>query len=178
MPRTRRFFLDLLRRGGLRLFGFFTRCEDKGILPKASSWIKRSVLGALVAGISALSAGALLDCIMCYAPIEPEPIIENPSADPNPTAGANSVQITARVYIEYAPEDYYIARASSILADDTTEMEATDGSFDSQEEDVQTTIYVGDLDTGIVKVYIQAANNDDEWDYGEEEINLHISDEE
>lgn len=53
MAKTKYLFFETLRRMGTSLFNFFSRCEERGVLPSAARWMKASFLGAFVAGITA-----------------------------------------------------------------------------------------------------------------------------
>lgn len=175
MAKTRHFFFELLRRAGNTLFRFFSRCEERGIFPKTARWLKVSLVSAFIAGISTLGAASMLSYISCcYAPIISEPYIENAKVTPNPTNGADSVTIEAHAYIENAPGDeYHIAKAISVIKDDTTELEAEDGKFDSQDENIRGRAYVGGLEPGTTKIQITAFNNKDEW--GETQVDLEVT---
>lgn len=168
MAKTRHLFFELLRRSGNALFRFFSRCEERGIMPRAARWIKVSVLSAFIAGISALSAASMLNCIItCYLPIDTAPYIENAEVTPNPTAGADSVTVKATAEIHEdrdVADTVFISQARSIMKGDTTEMQATDGTFDEKTEEFQARLYVGDLEPGEVGIQIEVFNNIDEID--------------
>lgn len=177
MAKTRHFFFELLRRSGNALFRFFSRCEDRGIMPRAARWIKVSVLSAFIAGISALSATSMLNCIInCYVPIDTAPHIESAEVTPNPTAGADSVTVKAEAEIvedRDVADTVFINKAISIMKGDTTEMEATDGAFDEKTEEFQARLYVGDLEPGNVNIEVEVFNNIDE---GEDRtLNLEVT---
>ena len=172
MAKMRYFFFETLRRTGNGLFNFFSRCEERGVLPKAARWVKMSVLSAIVAGLGTMSAVSLLNC--CYAPMESQPWIENASVTPNPTAGADTVTISARTFIQSAPLEFNVAKAVYVIENDTTDMLAVDGSFDSQDEDVTGKLYVGSLQPDTVTIKIAATNNEGEWG-NSEEIELEIT---
>ncbi|NLI97215.1 hypothetical protein GX441_00965 [bacterium] len=172
MARTRYIFFESLRRIGTSLFDFFSRCEERGVLPRAARWIKMSALSAIVAGLGTVSAASLLSC--CYLPGTPLPRIENASVTPNPTEGADTVKISARATIHYSSQDIIVAKAVFVFQDDTTDMQAVDGNFDSQDEEIEAKLYVGDQGSDTVKINISAANNDDEWG-DPQEIDLEIT---
>ncbi|TKJ39890.1 hypothetical protein CEE36_10190 [candidate division TA06 bacterium B3_TA06] len=174
MARTRYFFFEALRRMGNSLFSFFSRCEERGIMPRAARWIKVSVLSAFIAGISALSAASMLNCITCYLPIETQPVVESASVTPNPTAGNDSVTVKANTRIPNPPrdEEYYIEKAICILDDDTTEMSIQESDLEGRKK-IEARLYVGDLGTGLWYVYVKASNNHDEW--GEDKVDLEVT---
>ncbi|MEA3312462.1 MAG: hypothetical protein U9Q76_09635 [candidate division WOR-3 bacterium] len=178
MAKTRHLFFEVLRRSGNALFRFFCRCEERGVMPRTARWIKVSVLSAFIAGISTLGAASMLSYISCcYAPIIPEPYVEGAKITPNPTDGADSVTVEAHAYIESAPEDeFHIARAVCVIEKDTTELEAEDGKFDSQDENIRGRAYVGGLEPGTTKVYVTAFNNEGEWG-NEDIVDLEVTEE-
>lgn len=173
MARSRYLFFEALRRTGTSLFNFFSRCEEHGVLPRAARWIKMSALSAIVAGLGTMSAVSLLSC--CYAPMDARPYIEDASATPNPTAGVDTVTISARAVIQGAPEEITVGKAIFVIDNDTTDMQAVDGSLDSQDEEITAKLYVGDMQPDTVKINISAANNKDEWSADPQEIDLEIT---
>lgn len=172
MARSRYLFFETLRRTGTSLFNFFSRCEERGVMPRTARWIKMSALSAIVAGLGTMSAVSLLSC--CYAPMDARPYIEDASATPNPTAGADTVTISARAVIQGAPEEITVGKAIFVIDNDTTDMQAADGNFDSQDEEIEGKLYVGAMAPNAVKINISAVNNEDEWG-DSEEIDLEIT---
>ncbi len=175
MAKTRHLFFELLRRSGNALFRFFCRCEERGVMPRTARWVKVSVLSAFIAGISALSAASMLNCIIsCYLPIETQPVVESASVIPNPTAGNDSVTVKADTRIPNPPrdEEYYIEKAICILDDDTTEMSIQESDLEGRKK-IEARLYVGDLGTGLWYVYVKASNNHDEW--GEDKVDLEVT---
>lgn len=172
MAKSRYLFFETLRRMGTSLFNFFSRCEERGVLPRAARWIKMSALSAIVAGLGTMSAVSLLSC--CYLPGSSHPQIEEVSVTPNPTAGADTVTISARAVIQGAPEEITVSKAVFVIENDTTDMQAVDGSLDSQDEQITAKLYVGAMGPDTVNINVSAANNKDEWG-DSQEIDLEIT---
>lgn len=173
MAKTRFYVLEILRKAGIALFGMFCRWEENKILPGFSRWIKVSVLTGFIAAIGALSGASMLGC-HCYAPIDPWPQIHSSSAAPNPTAGADTVTVEARVEI-MEPAKQIITKAEAILEGDTTQMETKDGAFDSREEDLTAKLYVGAKQPGSATIQIDVYNEEGDWNT--DELQLEITEE-
>lgn len=174
MARSRFFFFEALRRMGTSLFNFFSRCEERGVMPGAARWVKTTFLGAFVVGISALSAASLVNCITCYAPVDPYPRIQYVKAEPNPTRGADTVTVTAGAKINEAAGTTISGAMCFIVYEDTLEMEPSDGKFDSKEEDFRLRLYVGDREPQKVFLRIAAANDKGLWG-NTEQLELEIT---
>ncbi len=159
MARTKFFFFESLRRIGTSLFNFFSRCEECGVLPRASRWVKTTFLGAFVTGITALSAASMINCIPtgCYLPIE-SPRIENASVAPNPTAGADTVSVSAKAIADNGIE---LKKVICILENDTTVMKIEPGDY-TNEYAVNAKLYIGDLEPDTVTIQITEYDNEDQ----------------
>ncbi len=168
MASSRYLFFETLRRMGTSLFNFFSHCEDCGILPRASRWVKTTFLGAFVTGITALSAASMLNCITCYAPMEyPKPQIATCSITPNPTSGSDSVTVEASANVPngVSIEEDYVDKVICVLNDDTITMIVTKTDPYGM-KDVEARLYVGNLAAGdTCSVNIEATSNKGERDY-------------
>ncbi|NLI97214.1 hypothetical protein GX441_00960 [bacterium] len=167
MARSRYIFFESLRRMGTSLFNFFSRCEERGVLPRTMRWTKTTFLGAFVTGITALSAASVLNCITCYAPMEyPKPQIASCSIIPNPTAGADSITVEASAHVPngISVEEDYVDKVICILNADTTPMIVTKTDPYGM-KDVEARLYVGNLSTGdTCRVNVEAVTNKGERD--------------
>ena len=149
MAKARSKLADLLTGWSKDLFNWLTRHEDHSEFVRR---IKLPLLGLLVILIGWISTGSI--CInMCYAPLELQPCISEASATPNPTAGADSIEVKAHVYFEDSRaenEEIYIDSAACyILGDaDTVQMKPDDGEFGGPgtPEDLTGKIFVGDME--------------------------------
>lgn len=72
------------------------------------------------------------------------------------------------------PAEYNIARAVFVIDNDTTDMQAADGNFDSQDEEITAKLYVGAMTSDTVKIKVSVANNNNEWG-DPQEIDLEIT---
>lgn len=174
MAKTRNWLADLLGRTAQRVFTFISRHEDRSRLIK---WIKLPLLGTILSTIGWLSIGISFGRITCcYAPVITEPYIKDARVTPNPTAGADSVTVNATAIIEDErpdDEEAYIEGARVSIDSLTTDMDAIDGNFDEKEEELKASVYVGELEPGSTKVYVEVFNNQGEMD--DEIIDLEIT---
>ena len=164
MTRNRYLFFEALRWMGTYLFNFFSRCEERGVLPGASRSIKSWLLGAFIAGMTALGSASTVACcpVTCYVP-PPSPI-QDVEIKPNPTNGADSVTVEAKASLFKPSKDDYVKSARCFIygnsvQSDTVAMLPLDGDFDGTYEELRAGLFVGNLDTGIVMVRIELISN-------------------
>lgn len=123
-----------------------------------------------------MSAASMLNCITCYAPTEP--MITSIEVTPNPTDGADSVSVKANTDIVNPPKGGHIMDAhcyieGDLLLVDTVKMKPSDGKFDEAVEELEARLYVGNLDTGSVRVYVGAVDNFSEmWQYESTDLEI------
>lgn len=162
---TRGFSERLLSKTAGSLFGFFSRCEDKGVLPRVAQWLKLSLLGFAVALIAACGRKPAIEpVITCYEPVAIYPRITELEVKPNPTAGAEEVTVMAKV--EMVNSDVRkdtIASGMCIFEGDTVEMAASDGKFDESEEELVARIRVADTKKDSAEVRVEAFSNHNGW---------------
>lgn len=156
---TQGFATKLLTRVGSMLFGFLSRCEERKMLPQVSRWLKFTLLGLGVTLIAACAKKPGIDqtFVTCYEPVAVYPEITKITVKPNPTAGADSVTVTAKAQVvNPSGLDQIISSAQCIVKGDTVEMAAQDGKLDDAYEDLISRIYVGDLERGTIEVKVTA----------------------
>lgn len=163
MAKARNKLADFLSRLGSKIFTALTRWEDNGIVPRTSHWLKPGILGFLVVLIGSLTAQPEEYHVMCYdMAVLPNAYVTEISADPNPTAGADSVTVRARATVsEELIEGSYISGANIQIDSDTTfiPMLAADGKFDGTDEKLEGRISVAGLEPGIIWVYVSATTS-------------------
>ncbi|MBN2380658.1 hypothetical protein JXM67_12730 [candidate division WOR-3 bacterium] len=159
MAKINKHFTDWLSNLGSRLFRFLSRCEDRGVIPKASRWLKLSLLGITVVIISACAKKEPA-VTSCYA-VEcvPDITISDIEVKPNPTRGAEYVTITAHAKVNNTEiEGSIISRVTLRSIKDAAEilMEPLDGEFDDTLEIVKGKISVAGEEPGTTNVLIRA----------------------
>lgn len=174
MSKTRGFIARIFARIGGSIFALLTGLEERGILPGAARWFKLSILGLVVALVSAPLKAADDDIILCYVPIEePHILISDVSAEPNPTAGVDTVIVKATAMLgpQYKYEgDSAISEAFMQLSGATGDtgingdtlhypMKALDGKFGDTLETLEARLYVGDREPETTWIYIVVKTN-------------------
>lgn len=166
------------------LFSWLNKHEEHSGLIRR---IKLPVLGMFVSIIGLLGSGSICST-NCYVPLDFQPRIADASASPNPTKGADSVEVKARMYFvdhRAENEEVYIDSAACYVSaacyadGDTADMVPDDGSWGpaGSEEFVSAKLYVGDLEPGSTRIYIEVYNSEGDYDRGEDAIDLVISEE-
>ncbi|MBD3286141.1 hypothetical protein GF359_06480 [candidate division WOR-3 bacterium] len=176
MAKARFFLFKGLSKVGNSLFAFLSKCEEKDVFPKSSRWLKTTVLAGFITVIGTLSAASLISC-HCYVTSSPAPVINSATVNPNPTQSSDSVSVEA--FASFAEEDknegYTIESAEVTLNDFTKQMEATDGSFDEEEEELSARFYVGNIEPGSTKVSIEVRSEYSYDEPGFKELDLEIT---
>lgn len=165
MAKTRGWLADRLSRMGNRIFRLLSGCEEKGIFPRASNWLKLGVLGLVVSIVGSLSATEPIIKVMCYDMVRiPDAYVTELSVKPNPTNGADSVTVRAHAAVsEENPEETIITRAAVQFNNDTlfVSMQAEDGEFDEAEEKLVARVSVEALEPGTTWVNVTAVTSED-----------------
>ena len=179
MAKVRSKFSDILTGWSKSLFNWMSRHEEHSALIRR---LKLPVLGLFVALIGLFSTASI--CIInCYVPLELEPHISDTSIEPNPTAGADSVEVKTRAYFEderAENEEVLIDSAACFVEGDTALMFPDDGEWGpyGTEESLSAKLYVGDIEPGTTKVYIEVYNNHDDYNWDADEgFDLEITEE-
>lgn len=168
MTKAKGLLAHIFSRIGGFLFAMLSGLEEQSILPGAARWLKLSVLGLLVALLSAPALKADDDIIMCYVPIEePHLSISDVSATPNPTAGKDTVTVKATARLEplySCAGDTAISEAfmqlTGVTGDSSTyPMEAVDGKFGDTLETLEGRLYVGNRKPETTWIYIVVKTN-------------------
>jgi len=95
------------------------------------------------------------------------PVARNPSASPNPTEGANTVKLTAWIddlstgLSNITDAEYFIGTIGE--SGSGARLQASDGSFDSMQEKVETTIDVSGWTLGSQTIYIHGKDSSGNW---------------
>jgi len=181
MAKARSKLADLLSMWSKGLFDWFARHEEHSALIRR---IKLPLLGLFVVLLGWVSTGSI--CIInCYTPLMLDPGIKDASVSPNPTAGADSIEVKAHAYFEDSraePEEVYIDSAACyILGDaDTVQMTPDDGEFGGPgtPEDLTGKIYVCDMEPKSTYVFIEAWTNEKKWYWVKDSIQIDITEEE
>jgi len=144
---------------GTRLFCVLSDCEDKGVLPGIARWAKISLLGVFIALTASMASESSSDVVDCYVIVEmPTVSILAAKAEPNPTAGADSVTVSAQAEVipHVSPEGTVITGADITIDSDTTRspMIAVDGTLDESLEKLKARIPVTHLEPGTTWVYV------------------------
>lgn len=158
----------ILKRAGTTLFGFFSGCEEKGFLPRASRWLKLSLAGAGLILIAACTKKPPSDqgLVTCYEPVAVYPHVTEIVVKPNPTKGADSVTVTAKARLENASGLEIIASAQCIVDGDTVQMRTRDGAFDENNEELIGRIYVKKIKTDSTQVFVKVDSKTSGWGIG------------
>ncbi|NLI97213.1 hypothetical protein GX441_00955 [bacterium] len=164
MAQAKYIIFETLRKAGFSLFDFYSRCEERGILPKLARWMKLSFLSALVSGLGLFGAAGSTACcpVTCYEPVPPP--IHNIEITPNPTGGADSVIVKARATLIPASKDNYVKSAECFItgkdaSSDVIQMQPADSSFDGSYEEISAKLDITDIDTGSAKVHVRISTN-------------------
>lgn len=184
MARAKGRIANWLGRLGSGIFSVLTRCEENGIMPRATLWLKVGVLGVIASLVISLSSNAqtLQDAQikMCYAPAPmPELTITETRVSPSPTNGADSVTVKATARVTYPEFDSnFISAAYLQFYSDTTviPMTAVDGVFSDTFETFGCRLYVGDFEPGTTWVYLSV--NTSLSGYAWREVPIWVSEEE
>lgn len=151
-------------RFGDLVFRVLSRFEDEGFLPRATRWLKLSLLGILIAIPGALSLDAKDNIILCYTPAVPPPVnISDIYVSPNPTKGTDTVTVRAIAGIDrsYHNNNPIITGARMRPGTDTLyyPMRAVDGKFDDTLETVEGRLYVGDIEPKTILIYVEVTTS-------------------
>jgi hypothetical protein len=158
----------ILRRAGSTLFGFLSGCEENGVLPKVSRWLKLTLTGAGLLLLASCAKKKPFDdgLVTCYEPVAVYPRVSDVLIKPNPTRGADSVTVTAKVHMENANTLDEIASAKCIIADDTFEMRAKDGAFDDFDEELVARINVRGIKDDSIEITVKVDSKSYGWGVG------------
>ncbi len=164
MAQARHIVFEILRKAGFALFDFYSRCEERRVLPKLARWMKLSFLSALVSGLGLSGAAGSTACcpVTCYEPVPPP--IHNIEVLPDPTAGADSVMVKARANIIPGSKDNYVKSAQCFITgkganSDTVEMLAADSAFDGSYEEISAKLSIRGIDTANAKVHVRISTS-------------------
>lgn len=157
-----------MKKAGTALFCFFSGCEEKGFLPRASRWLKLSLAGTMLVLVAACTKKPVSDhqLVTCYEPVAVFPRISEIVAKPNPTKGSDSVTVTAKARLENASELDVIASAQCIVDADTFQMKARDGAFDETNEDLIGRVCVEKIKTDSAQIFVKVNSKFSGWGIG------------
>lgn len=168
MAKAKGWLANLLSKAGGRIFSVLTRCEENGVMPRATRWLRVGVLGVIASLVVSLSLQAEDSNVLCYVVARlPDADISEVGISPSPTNGADSVKVKATaVVFETGLEDNFISGARFRLGRDTLwlDMEAVDGKFDDTLEVIEGNLYVGHLKPETTWIYINVTTSQDGWE--------------
>lgn len=155
---------EMLERIGSCVFGFLSRWEERGVMPRTARWLRLGLLGIFVATITALSAQPVEQPTCYVAVILPEIRISEVTVSPDSTKGADSVTVRARAGIfDARPGGEHINSAWLSFQNDTTRfpMAALDGKMNDTLELFEGSLYVGNLEEGLhwIGVYVTTSTD-------------------
>jgi hypothetical protein len=159
---------DTLARMGDGIFGFLSRCEERGRLAGPARWIKLSLLAGVVMLMGAVKMEPEEEYITCYEPIiPPGAYVSDILIDPNPTNGADSLTVTARAVVTDSSEQFTIEKALCQFANDNNPvaMTAVDGAFDSREEMLERRISLQGVKPCTTWLYVTAYTSNNSFGY-------------
>jgi len=166
MAKTRNWLARLLGKAANSVFHFLSRWEERGVMPGTIRRLKVAVLGVVASLVVSLTLNAQEPVVTCYVVARlPEVEITDISVSPNPTAGADSITVTAKTAVtDISPEGSYISGANVLIEGDTASvsipLEAADGKFNEAKEKVQGRISVEAVEPGTTWVSIVATTSE------------------
>ncbi|MBN2380647.1 hypothetical protein JXM67_12675 [candidate division WOR-3 bacterium] len=160
MAKVRSRFVRTLGKLGSSILGLLSNLEERNTFNPLIRWLKLGLLGLLVTVISAC-ARRPYPVITCYKPVMTLPAVSDVTFSPNPTDGADSVNVraTAKVF-NTALEGNRITAASASPAEglEPTPLHAADGSFSDTLEILEGYLDVSEIPPGTTWVNLNVAS--------------------